>query len=263
MLGSHHSIALIGPYGAGKAFTAMELAKMLLGADYQEHKVFRISKKEPIGIEDIRSLQLFLSLKTTGDSPVRRVVIIQDAQTMTIEAQNALLKTLEEPPADTKIILTITDTTSLRQTVYSRLLAIHVHPSSEEQIVAYFKKSGYSHEALRKAYLISRGYVGLCSALASNSEHDLIKAIAEAKLFLNSTTYERLISVEGLAKDKEKLALLLYAAKRVLAVAMHTTSDNRVISSIISKLKTIYTTERSLHANPNMKLILTDLALTL
>ncbi len=263
VLSAHHSIAFIGPYGAGKGHLASELSKKFLGKGYAEHKVFRLTTTQSISIEEIRSLQSFLRLKTTGDPIIRRIVIVEDAQTLTVEAQNALLKTLEEPPADTKIILTVTDTNSLKKTVYSRLQTIHVQPCTKEQILAYFQAPKYNQQTVEKAYLISGGYIGLCSALITDSEHSLVGAIAEAKSYLSSTSYERLLKVETLVKDKEKVTLLLFATKRVLSAAMQGAKDDRTINSLISRMKVIYASEGSLQANPNMKLFLTDLSLAL
>lgn len=71
-----------------------------------------------IGIEDVRSLYNTLFLKPVK-SPLK-AVIIKDAQLLTTEAQNALLKILEEPPAQTLLLLTADSSESLLETVRSR-----------------------------------------------------------------------------------------------------------------------------------------------
>lgn len=263
MLSYHHAVALVGPYGAGKGFLATKLAENILGDQFNGYKIFRIATQQAIGIEEIRALQGFLHLKTTGKSNIRRVVIIEDAHTLTIEAQNALLKTLEEPPEDTKLILTIADTNSLRKTVYSRLQMIHVQPCTQQQVINYFESSKYDKESVKKACLISAGYVGLCCSLVTDKEHDLVTAIAEAKLFLSANPYKRLIKVDELAKDKEKVGLFLFAAKRILSAAVRSSKDEQSINSVVARMKIIYKTELSLRSNPNMKLVLTDLALAI
>lgn len=261
--GSHHATALIGPYGAGKGFLAGKLAEELLGADHKPQQILRVTAEGTIGVELIRQLSSFLRLRTAGEETVRRVIIIEDAENLTIEAQNALLKTLEEPPGDTRIILTITEMNSLRQTIYSRLQIIHVQPCSSEQISDYFEAQGYEKQAIKKAYLISAGYLGLCYALLEDSDHALVAAISDAKLFLTSSAYERLTKVDALSKDKEKTALLLFAVKRVLNVATKAAKDETSISSITKRMKAVYSAEKSLKSNPNMKLLLTDLSLQL
>jgi len=261
MASGHHAFALVGPFGAGKGYLANKLAAMLLGANYKPHQILRVvPADQSIGIEDIRSLHAFLKLKSTGSNDIRRVIIIEDAQRLTIEAQNALLKTLEEPPIDTRVILTVTQTTTLRPTVYSRLQVIDIKACTLEQATDYFEKSGFDYKKpdIQKAYLISGGYMGLCASLLQDSEHYLNTAIKEAKQFLISTPYERMLQVANLAKSSEQATLFLFALKRVLSAAMKTSSQD-----IAPRLKHVYVAEGVLGSNPNLKLLLTDLALNL
>ena len=58
------------------------------------------TEKGSIAIEQIRALISFFQLKVPGKTKIKRVAIIQDADRMGLEAQNALLKALEEPPED-------------------------------------------------------------------------------------------------------------------------------------------------------------------
>lgn len=227
-------------------------------------QVIRGAKEQSIGIEEIRSIQSFLRLRFPGTKATRRILIIEDAHYLTIEAQNALLKTLEEPPADAKIILTITGTTSLRQTIYSRLQQIHIRPCTLGQTTEYFRAQNgeYDAAAIRKAHLISRGYAGLLIALVRDQEHALSAAINDAKTFLSTDTYERMLKVDALSKDKEKAALLLYALKRVLSAAAQGAKDSTA-QAMAGRLRIIYMAEKTLVSNPNTKLLLTDLALAL
>lgn len=71
-----------------------------------------------IGIEDVRSLQKYISLKPYQED--KKIVLIKEAQNLTVEAQNALLKTLEEPPETVHIILTVRDSGELIPTIISR-----------------------------------------------------------------------------------------------------------------------------------------------
>ncbi len=73
---------------------------------------------ESIGIEEIRNLEHWLSLKPFQEK--KKIVFIKEAQRLTIEAQNALLKTLEEPPPDSFIILTAPNRFLLLPTIISR-----------------------------------------------------------------------------------------------------------------------------------------------
>lgn len=71
-----------------------------------------------IGIEEVRNLQRYISLKPYQEDI--KISFIKEAQNLTIEAQNALLKTLEEPPSTVQIILTAPDSSLLIPTIISR-----------------------------------------------------------------------------------------------------------------------------------------------
>lgn len=73
---------------------------------------------ESLGIEEIRNLQHWLSLKPFQEK--KKIILIKEAQSLTPEAQNALLKTLEEPPPNSLIILTVPDRFLLLPTIISR-----------------------------------------------------------------------------------------------------------------------------------------------
>ncbi len=91
--------------------------------------VLRISSETSIGIEEIRKIISFLSRKPTqGD---RNIVAIEQAEKLTIPAQNALLKTLEEPPGNSNIYLITSFPNLLLPTILSRCHLIHKAPKSE------------------------------------------------------------------------------------------------------------------------------------
>jgi len=81
-----------------------------------------ISPMPSIGIEEIRSLSKIFSLKPYGSK--NRLVVIFNMEKATVEAQNALLKILEEPPADTYLLLTCESKEILLPTIPSRCLII-------------------------------------------------------------------------------------------------------------------------------------------
>src|SRR5690606_30390330 len=99
---------------------------------------------ESIKIESVRELQQFLKLKVPAAAgpAINRVVIIIRAERMRGEAQNALLKTLEEPPAGTCLILTTESSEQLLSTIVSRCQELTVLPVSEAQAAEYFKEKG-------------------------------------------------------------------------------------------------------------------------
>lgn len=81
-----------------------------------------------IGIEDIRNLQKNILLKPVEGTT--KAIIIDKAETLTTEAQNALLKVLEEPPRHTKIFLLVSKIDALLETICSRCFVITIKETS-------------------------------------------------------------------------------------------------------------------------------------
>ncbi len=89
-----------------------------------------------IGIEDVKDLQRKLFYKPIKSK--QKLCIIQDAQFLTLEAQNSMLKILEEPPSHTLILLTTNTKESLLPTILSRCQTIDIH--SENKLTEDEKK---------------------------------------------------------------------------------------------------------------------------
>ena len=91
-----------------------------------------IEPETVIGIAKVRQLTSFLTRKALGQN---KAVFILSADRLTLPAQNALLKTLEEPPAHSTIVLSAPNSQSLLATIVSRCQVIHLgsnlKPSAE------------------------------------------------------------------------------------------------------------------------------------
>jgi DNA polymerase III subunit delta' len=265
-----HAVMLVGPSGCGKQSVAQLLAKQLLEVQSLENQAgLRVITpvKSSIGIDEIRQIQSFLRLKTTGKGRIRRVLIVTDAQQMTIEAQNAFLKLLEEPPEDTRLILTVASGQHMLSTIYSRVQVIHVQTPSKDILREYFMGQGRDKEIIQKAYLLGGGQIGLMAGLLDNKDdHPLIEYVDRAKQFLGQSTFERLAHLDSFAKNREELALLLEALKRMSSTAFeHAASQNKQPQSKHwHKIRVaVLSSEKKLNYSPNVKLLLTDLSLNL
>lgn len=271
--GRAHALSLVGASGAGKGTIARVLAAIYLRKPHidalQNEPYYKeiIADGGSIGIDAVRELHKFVLLKTTGKGDTRRVALIEDAQAMTAEAQNAILKLLEEPPADTAIIMTADHPQHLLPTVNSRLQSLQVLPPSKADALSYFIAKKYPETDVERAYLISSGNVGLMHAiLADNTEHPLVRHIDTAKRLLSAKPFERLIMIDELSKQKDILPGLLMALKRICKAALDQSAVKRQDTTAtrwLERLTAIHDAEAGLQRSANTKLLLTHLFLSL
>lgn len=150
-----HSYLFLGPSGIGKTLFAKEFAKMILCMGEQklcgtcksclqfEEKnqpdfIFIEPEDGTIKIEKIRQMQEKILEKPIVSS--RKVYIIKDSDTMTKEAGNCLLKTLEEPPKFVTIILVASNESVLLNTIRSRCMKVLFHKIEQEPLKKYLEE---------------------------------------------------------------------------------------------------------------------------
>ena len=93
-------------------------------------------KPNSIGIEDIRE-QLIADVEIKPYTGPYKIYIVDEAEKMTVQAQNALLKTIEEPPAYAVILLLANNNTSLLPTITSRCVTLNFKPVRDDLIKSY------------------------------------------------------------------------------------------------------------------------------
>lgn len=257
-----HALLIVGPAGAGKSHLAKYITEQLLSTkNLETHPSVKfIDAHEGDGIEHIRLIRSFLSLKTAGTDKIRRVVVLENVNQLGFDAQNALLKTVEEPPEDSLIIMTGSSTGSVADTVLSRASQLKILPLAKSISSRY---SQLATADVNKAYALSGGYAGsFKSILESDGQHEINKSVDKAKLFLTQSIYDRLCTVESLYKDKEAVRLLGEGLLRCLHAAI-SSSNHKSTKSLVSKLEYVDDFLVMLDENTNAKLLLTALAINL
>lgn len=172
-----HAYLFVGPQGVGKTTTALEFAKALqcsssideaCGQCTACRKVTDMAHPDVIWLEpqgrqilvdQVRELQRRLMYKPLEGA--RRVAILKDAQELNLQAANALLKTLEEPPAHTVMVLLADSESSLLPTVVSRCQRVRFGPLPPEMISRYLQeRAGWEPETAAKAARAAQGSIG-------------------------------------------------------------------------------------------------------
>ena len=153
-----HALLIAGPRGVGKRTLARMLARRVLcedgsgcgscGACQQFlqgnhpdfHPLARAEGKTTITLEQLRSVWDALARRSlSGKGPV---VLLEEAHSLRSEAQDALLKTLEEPPAGSVLALTTARPEQLRPTIRSRCQRLTLGPLDEEALAEVARRGG-------------------------------------------------------------------------------------------------------------------------
>jgi len=264
-----HAVMITGSPGSGKRTIARYLAGQLLNVPLEKLGVqpyyvefVKPAGKTEIPIEAVRGLIRSLRLKTAGR---RRVVLIDEAHSLSEEAQNALLKAIEEPPPDTLFILTTITRDSLLPTIASRSRQLSVAAVGREEAKRYF--SAFEAKDIDGAWSLTRGGAGLMAAILQDQDgHEIRQAVDLAKAFLKMDRFERLVFLDKLSADKHKIGIFLEALSRVYAALSDAAINNgnkNQLSKLVSCRRRINRAAESLSRNTSARLICLDLALSL
>lgn len=211
----HHAWLITGPRGIGKATLAWRIARFLLATPSQnddglfgapappetldipaDHPVnahvqslahpglyllrraYDEDKKRfkaNIGVEDIRAMSGFFGLTNTEGG--RRVVILDAADDMNVNAANALLKILEEPPQDAILLLISHQPSGLLPTIRSRCRVLRCAPLGTDDMAAALAQAGAGTSTLQAVAGLSRGSVGEALRLIHGDGLEMYKTL--------------------------------------------------------------------------------------
>lgn len=175
-----HALLFYGPDGIGKKIFALEMAETILCQDERcKHQMrngtfpdfLLIEDDKMIRVDAIASVQRFLTERPVfGD---KKVVIVDNAHLMNIQAQNKFLKTLEEPPSFSHIILITSQIHQLVDTIRSRTMAVPFEPLSSDLIYNNLPKTA-SEQDRRIATDFSLGSFGKALEILEDPERKRI-----------------------------------------------------------------------------------------
>ena len=180
-----HALLFEGPRGSGKRTMArlMAQATVCSGADKPcgvcpackrflagSHPDVRVMKpeKRTIGVDEVRALIDALSLRTYEGG--KHIVIIEQADRLTPPAQNALLKTLENPAGEALFFLITDAPGAILPTIVSRCQTVRFHDLSVEECAGVLEARGIAPERARELAGMAQGSVGRALELNGDDE---------------------------------------------------------------------------------------------
>lgn len=229
-----HAYLFFGPAGVGKLRAAKAFASDILAASHPEtphliatgqHPDYLQVQKETavIRIEDIRNMEKWLYQKPYWGE--RRVVVINEAHYLNRESGNALLKTLEEPPAYAIIIL-VADSSMLLPTIVSRCQMVRFGPLNTDYVKEVLVEAGAEEEPAALAAAMAEGSLAT-AALLINKAPEKILAAARQLLddFKHGKGHAVILQAEAMEKDAEYRGAF-YAGLRYLLMAATRGQEN-------------------------------------
>ena len=265
-----HSYMFLGPEGIGKKLFAKEFAKTILclgnnktressycnicksciefSSDNNPDFIFIEPEETKIKIDQIRNMQTKVAEKPIISQ--NKIYIIDNADTMTNEAQNCLLKTLEEPPEYVTIILIGKTEENFLTTIRSRCTKIHFDTISNDKL---------------KAYLLNRN-IDISEDLLEMADGSIKKALEISE---NKESY---YSIQNIMNNIDKcdiieilnLASELYKAKETIFSILENINiialkKSRLNAKFAGCIKVVEETRKRLKANSNYDMCIDNL----
>jgi len=234
-----------------------------------------------IKIDQVRSLRQHLRFAPLEKG--RRVIIINDAQTMNAEAANAMLKILEEPPNDTHIVLTASQGTDLLPTIVSRCQSITFRPIPVAKIAdVLVAKANLDQDTATALAILAKGSLG--RALSGDASQwmawrkELLERIGSIS---TETTTGLFVFAEAMARDKAKLGdaldLMTTWFRDVLMCKLQPerilngdfmkdiqgASQHLSVDEILEKMETVFAAQSAISRRANPRLALEVMMLRL
>jgi len=294
-----HAYFFTGPAGIGKLAAARALAlgthcdetpfdacgnceacrTIAAGTHADVRVVFGpVKDKRDISIEQVRGLQRELGFRSMSDHP--KVGIINDAHLLTNQAQNALLKMLEEPSGDSLLILVGVNAATLTPTILSRCQRVRFGPIAPGEVAAILEAHGHKRAEATALAAYADGSPGRALTLDRTFFTTGRPAILQRLASLRGAGFKQLSDVaQELATGEQELGLvmtviaswyrdglrrqLLGSDEPIQNTDLSDALPRIDVDSSLRNLETTYATMVALRQNANRNLALTKLLLTL
>ena len=232
-----HAHLIIGPNGIGKSILARIFALKILNKekdiDYVDIVNYRPSKAS-MGVDEVREIIEEVSKRPyEGD---KKVIIIHEGSKLTIQAQNALLKTIEEPPQGVYIILLAESLETLLETIKSRCQVYKLTPLNNKQIEKYINTLGnYSEEEIKASLAYGEGIPGKAERLLNDDNLSELREIIVKLLKDINYAKEDLVLIyenklENYKAQQDEVLNLMASFIRDIIVSNEVEDKNKIIN---------------------------------
>lgn len=170
LIASVFAMTLLCETGGDEPCTHCTSCKKFLSGNHPDVRFVTHEKPNSIGIDEIRE-QLVNDVDIRPYESRYKIYIVDEASKMTPQAQNALLKTLEEPPAYAVILLLADNLEMLLPTIVSRSMVLHLRPIAEDKIKSFLMQQMHvpDYQAEIEA-AFAQGNIGRAKKIAESSE---------------------------------------------------------------------------------------------
>lgn len=214
--------------------------------------------QESITIDEIRQLKMSLKLKNVSSSKnSKRLIVIRNAENITLEAQNSLLKLLEDAPKETLFLFGTQSIEKLINTVISRSQTLDIIKPSVKEVCEFYD---LPKEHVVSVYLMCDGRPGFIDQIISNQDSEIKDTFGLAKAFVRSSQFDRLNMCEKVLKEYN-LRLFIFCLTQIFRALISGQSDPNN-SRYNNSLKILAECQEDLErTRPNNKLLMTRISL--
>jgi DNA polymerase-3 subunit delta' len=243
----HHAYLFVGPEGSGKRTVALALAKAIhcretkndfcdrcpdcariqAGNHPDVRLVQTLEDKKEISIKQVREIEKELNFRSFSGK--RKIAIIDPATLLNTSSQNALLKTLEEPPRNSMIVLIAPNAGALLPTLRSRCLRVSFGPLARDEVARYLtSKEGINQDDANLRAALSMGSLGAAIKFDKDELLEKRRSWAAWLLSLSAGDYRGAIAAaEAIASDKEEcLGFLEWAETWYRDLLVHAATED-------------------------------------
>lgn len=234
-----HAHLIAGEDGVGKGKLANILAKFILNGDLDREYVDIInysSEKSSFGVDDVRDIIEEVYKKPFEKD--KKVIIIHEGNKLTIQAQNALLKTIEEPPTGVYIIILCESLELILDTIKSRCEIYKLKPLTKSELYEYIKikKFNYDENEIKSAIAFSEGIPGRIDRYFNDDKlRELRNNIVILIKNLNKNDLEAILQQEesfsNLKNDKEEVLNIFGLFIRDILINKEIENEEFIINS--------------------------------